>query len=75
MIKLKIKDFKYFSEYIQGTFYPGEVVDLYIEEMEETLSEKDNEIARLRKMISKNHHAECTCSFCRGAGFVYGGDK
>ena len=37
--------------------------------------EKDNEIARLRKMVANNHHMECGCSFCRGVGFIYGGAK
>lgn len=41
----------------------------------EQINEKDNEIARLRKMVAQGHHIQCACSFCNsGAGFIYGSD-
>lgn len=43
----------------------NEVIDKIYDEFEKDLKEINNQISRLKKQLSKNHHVECGCSFCK----------
>ena len=74
-IKKELIDVYNYSQAFESTggHSGSDLVDFAINKIEPILKEKDNEIAKLRKMIAKNHHLECGCSFCKSVGFIYGG--
>lgn len=47
------------------------VIDKIYDDFEKDLKDIDNQVSRLKKQISKGHHMECSCSFCKPIACSY----
>lgn len=41
------------------------VIDKIYDDLEKDLKDINNQVSRLKKQLSKDHHVECSCSFCK----------
>lgn len=41
------------------------VIDKIYDDFEKDLKDINNQVSRLKKQLSKDHHVECSCSFCK----------
>lgn len=41
------------------------------DDFEKDLKEINNQVSRLKKQLSKGHHTECSCSFCKPISCSY----
>ena len=44
------------------------IIDKIYDDFEKDLKEISNQVSRLKKQLSKGHHVECSCSFCKPVG-------
>lgn len=45
-------------------FFANKIYD----DFEKDLKEINNQVSRLKKQLAKDHHIECSCSFCKPVG-------
>ena len=41
------------------------LIDKIYDDFEKDLKDINNQVSRLKKQLSKDHHVECICSFCK----------
>lgn len=44
------------------------LIDKIYDDFEKDLKDINNQLSRLKKQLSKGHHIECGCSFCKPVG-------
>ena len=52
------------ESYVHKSKYKDLIVKIY-DSFEKDLKDINNQVSRLKKQLSKGHHIECSCSFCK----------
>ena len=48
-----------------------ELINNIYDSFEKDLKDINNQVSRLKKQLSKGHHVECSCSFCKPLACSY----
>lgn len=54
-----------------GSELEDKLIDVIFNEIEKEFSSLQKENTRLKKQLSKDHHIECSCSFCKPVACSY----
>lgn len=53
------------ARYEETTYYFQRLINKIYDDFEKDLKDINNQVSRLKKQLSKGHHIECSCSFCK----------
>ena len=59
------------ARYEETPYYFQRLINKIYDDFEKDLKDINNQVSRLKKQLSKDHHIECGCSFCKPLACSY----